>query len=171
MKNIKIELKWALIFMAVSLLWMYLEKVFGLHDENIDKHPVYTNLFALPAIGVYVFALLDKRRNYYNGSMSYKQGFVSGLLVTLFVTILSPLTQYITTFLITPDYFPNAIDHAVSNGLMKRYEAEKFFSYQNYIKQGLIFAPVMGILTSAIVAIFTRKKGFGKEEQQPAHPV
>ena len=32
------------------------------------------------------------------------------------------------------------------------------FNLKNYIIQGLIGAPIMGILTTAIVAIFTRKK-------------
>ena len=38
---------------------------------HIDKHVVYTNFYALPAILVYVFALLDKRKNFYNGKMTY----------------------------------------------------------------------------------------------------
>ena len=167
MKSIKIEIKWALISVAVGLLWMFLEKLFGLHGEHIDQHAVYTNLFAIVAVGIYVFALLDKRRNYYRGTMSYKEGLICGLLVTLFVTILSPFTQYITSFLITPEYFPNAIDYAVETGRMKREEAEAFFSYNNYMEQGLIFAPIMGILTSAIVAIFTRSKGSGNEGPLP----
>lgn len=167
MKNIKIEIIWALIFVGISLLWMFLEKLFGLHDEHIDQHAIYTNLFAIPAIGVYVLALLDKRKNFYHGSMNYKQGLISGLIITLFVTILSPLTQYITTYLITPDYFPNAINYAVESGMMQRQEAEAFFSYENYMVQGLIFAPVMGIITTAIVAIFTRKKKSTNEGPLP----
>ncbi len=161
MKNIKIEIKWALIFVAMSLAWMLIEKLAGLHDAHIDKHSIYTNFIAIPAIAVYVLALNDKRKNFYGGSMSYKQGFISGLIITLIVTLLSPLTQYITSTIITPDFFANAIEYAVANGKTSREAAEAYFSLKSYIVQGLIGAPVMGIATTAIVAIFTRGKKKG----------
>ena len=158
MKNIKIEIKWAFIFVAMMLLWMVLEMIAGFHGEHIDKHAIVTNFVAIPAIAVYVFALLDKRRNFYNGIMSYKQGFVSGLIITLIVTILSPLTQYITSTIITPDYFNNIIEYSVKENKMTQEDADNYFNLSSYIIQTVIFTPVMGIITSAIVAIFTRSK-------------
>ncbi len=158
MKKITTEIKWALIFVAMTLSWMLFEKLAGFHDVNIDKHPIVTNFIAIPAIAVYVLALLDKRKRDYNGVMTYKQGFISGLIITAIVTILSPLTQVITSLLITPDYFKNVIEYSVSHGLKSREEAEKYFSLGNYIIQGLIGAPIMGIITTAIVAVFTMKK-------------
>lgn len=158
MKKIKIELKWAVIFAAVSLAWMFLERLAGLHSTHIARHAVYTNFFAIAAIAVYVFALLDKRRNHYSGKMSYSQGFISGLIVTLFVTLLTPVTQYLTATLITPDFFNNAIDYSVSQGKLTREAAEHYFSLKNYMVQSVIFAPIMGIITSAIVAIFTKSR-------------
>jgi hypothetical protein len=158
MKNIKIEIKWAIIFAIMSLLWMVLEKAFGLHDAHNDKHVIYTNFIAIPAITVYVLALLDKRKNHYHGHMTYMQGFISGSIITLIVTVLSPLTQVITSLLITPDYFQNAIAYGVSSGKTTQEAAEAFFNLENYIIQGLIGAPVMGLITTAVVAIFTQKK-------------
>lgn len=157
MAKYKIEVKWAVIFVIMSLLWMVLEKLTGLHDKHIDKQMIYTNFIAIPAIAVYVFALLDKRKTFFSGQMTYKQGFISGLIITLIVTILSPLTQIITSKIITPDFFSNAIHYSVSTGYYTQEAAEKFFNLKNYIIQGLIGAPIMGIITTAIVAIFTRK--------------
>ena len=158
MKTIKIEIRWAIIFTVMMLIWMLLERVFGLHDEYIDKHPIFTNFVAIPAIAVYVLALLDKRDNFYHGKMTYIQGLITGLIITGMVTVLSPLSQIITSLVITPDYFQNAINYAVSEGKMTQKAAEEYFNLRSYILQGLIGAPVMGVLTSAIVAIFTRKK-------------
>ncbi len=158
MKKITIEIKWALIFVAMTLVWMALERLAGLHDTHIDKHPVFTNFIAIPAILIYFLALIDKRKRDYNGVMSYRQGFISGLIITAIVTVLSPLTQTITSLLITPDYFSNVIEYSVSHGLKSRDEAEKYFSLGSYIIQGLIGAPAMGIITTAIVAVFTSKK-------------
>ena len=157
MKQYNIEIKWAIAFVLMTLVWMLLERLSGLHHQHIDKHEIYTNFIALPAIAIYVFALLDKRKNFYGGTMSYKQGFISGLIITLIVTAFSPLTQYITSTIITPDYFPNAIKYAVDAQKMTQQEANDFFNLKNYIVQGLIGAPIMGLVTTAIVAIFTRK--------------
>ena len=158
MKKISIEIKWALIFAAMTLVWLVLEKLAGFHSAHIDKHYIVTNFIAIPAIAVYVFAFLDKRKNYYGGSMTYMQGFLCGVIISLFVTVLSPLTQTIVTYVITPEYFSNAIKHAVSTGAMTQQDAENYFNNSNYIMMGLMGAPVMGLVTSAIVAIFTRKK-------------
>lgn len=158
MKNYKIEIKWAIIFAIMGMVWMLLERVAGLHNEHIDKHPIFTNFIAIPAIAIYVFALLDKRKNFYNGIMNYKQAFITGLKITLIVTILSPVTQLISSIIITPDFFQNAINYSVQTNQMTPEQAENYFSLNNYIIQGLIGAPIMGILTTAIVAIFTRKK-------------
>jgi len=158
MKTIKIEIKWAVIFTVMMLVWMLLERIFGLHDEYIDKHPTFTNFVAIPAIVIYVLALLDKRDNFYQGRMNYLQGLITGLIITGIVTVLSPLSQIITSLVITPDYFQNAINYAVSEQKMTQEEAEAYFNLPNYIIQGIVGAPIMGVFTSVIVAIFTRKK-------------
>lgn len=158
MGKYKIEIKWAIIFTVMGLLWMLLERITGLHSTNIDKHAIFTNFIAIPAIAIYVLALLDKRKNYYGGTMTYKQGFISGLIITGIVTLLSPLTQYITTTIITPNFFDNMIEYVVDEGTMTREAAENYFNTKSYIIQALIGAPVMGILTTAIVAFFTKKE-------------
>ena len=158
MKKLAIELKWAIIFTIVSLIWMVFEKTMGWHDELISEHAIYTNFFAIVAIAVYVFALIDKRNNFYAGSMSYKEGFISGLIVSAMVAVLSPLAQYITHFFITPEYFNNAIDLAVETGQYTQGEAEAYFNFQSYLIQAFIYCFVMGAITSAIVAAFVRKK-------------
>lgn len=162
MKKIKIEIKWAIIFVVMTLIWMFLEKWAGLHDEHIDKHPIYTNFIAIPAIAIYIFALLDKRKNFYKGAMTYKQGFITGLIITAIVTVLSPLTQYITSTIITPEYFPNMIRYSIETGKMTQEAAEEYFNLKNYLLEVVIGTPVMGIVTTAIVAIFTRKKSAGE---------
>lgn len=158
MKKYTHEIKWALYFALMMLVWMVFERMAGLHDEHIDKHPLITNFVAIPAIAMYVFALRQKREKAYGGHMSYKQGFMSGLIMTLVITILSPLTQYITSTIITPDFFTNAINYAVSEGKMSQTEAEDYFSLTNYVKQTILFTPVMGIVTTAIVAVFVKRK-------------
>ena len=159
MKNIKIEIKWAIYFTLMSLLWMLLEKLCGLHGKYIDYHLYLTNLFAIPAIWFMVLALKDKKKNFYNGNMGYKQGLISGIIVSAFIALLSPLTQWITSYIITPEYFPNVINRSVELGYYKTTaEAEANFNYRNYAINSTIFAFVFGVLTTAIAMIFIRTK-------------
>lgn len=157
MKSRSIEIKWGFLFFAVALLWMVGEKMAGLHDQYIASHYIYTNFFAIPAILIYVLALRDKRKNYYRGYMTFGQGFTSGAIITAIVMVLSPLSQLIVHYLITPEYFHNVSEYAVSSGQMTRPEAENYFNLPSYIMQAVIGAAVMGLLTSAIVALFMKR--------------
>jgi len=41
--------------------------------------------------------------------MTFLQGLLSGMVITLVVVLLTPLSQYISHSLISPDYFSNII--------------------------------------------------------------
>lgn len=159
MQAIKIEIKWAIIFTIVILLWMVLEKMAGLHDKYIDYQLYLTNLFAIPAIWLMVLALKDKKKNFYKGKMTYKQGFISGTILSLLIALLSPISQWVTSYIITPEYFPNVIKRSVELGYYKTVaEAGAYFNYTNYAIQGAIFSFVMGVATTAVAMIFLRTK-------------
>lgn len=157
MKKYRIEIKWGVIFTLAALAWLALERITGLHEQYIDKHATYTNLFSIVAITIYVLALLDKRKNFYGNYMTWKQGFFSGVIISVVLAILSPLGQWISHTLIAPDYFKNIISYAVSENMMSRTEAESYFSLGNYILQSSVFALIVGIITSAVVAYFVKK--------------
>ena len=172
MKKFKIEIKWAIIFVVMVLLWMLGERLSGLHSTHIDKHPTYTMLIAIPAILVYVFALLDKKKNFYNGRMTFLQAFSTGISITIIVTLLSPLLQFLTFTIITPEYFTNAINHSIATNQATKEEAEAFFNLKNYIKISFLNTPMTGVMTtlmvSAVVAIISlfqeeRRRGLLKK--------
>lgn len=158
MNKFSIEIKWGIIFTIAALVWMYIEKALGWHDELISKHAIYTNIFAVVAIVVYVLALRDKKLNYYNGQMTWTQGFISGVIVSVVVAILAPLAQYVTHEFITPNYFENVIAYSVENDMMNQEGAEAYFSLTSYMMQAAFGALAMGVVTSAIVALFVKSK-------------
>jgi hypothetical protein len=159
MKKLKIEIKWAILFSVMTLLWMLLEKLSGLHGKYIDYHLYLTNLFAIPAILFMILGLKEKKKVFYGGQMNYKQGLISGIILSLIIALLSPLTQWVISYIISPEYFPNVIKRSVEIGYFKSTaEAEANFNYMNYAKQGAIGALVMGIVTTAIAMIFIRTK-------------
>lgn len=157
MKSIKIELKWALFFSLTLLVWMWGEKLLGYHDERIDQHMIITNFFYIPAIALYVLTLRDKRNNYFDGKMTYKQGFIAGLIMSIITTLLVPPTQAIVSLVITPEYFKNVIAYVVEHDMMTVEAAKAQFNLSNYILQGMISFPVVGAVTSAIIAFFMKR--------------
>lgn len=137
---------------------MGFERLIGLHDEHIANHAIYTNFFAIFAVAVYVFALRDKKKSPYGGTMTWNQGFTTGFIITIIVTLLTPLVQWVTHTIITPDFFENIRAYSVEQGLMTQDEAAEYFNLSAYIVQSMIGALGMGIITSAIVAFFIRTK-------------
>ncbi|GMN09604.1 hypothetical protein MTsPCn9_16470 [Croceitalea sp. MTPC9] len=158
MKKFVTEIKWGIIFTIAALLWMVLEKALGWHDTHIEKHAIYTNFFAIIAIVIFVFAIREKRDKDLGGKMTWFQGVASGIIVSVVVAILSPLSQYLTHEFITPDYFKNAIAYAVESKGLSQKNAETFFSFKSYLIQSAFGALGMGTVTSAIVALFLKKK-------------
>ena len=140
------------------LLWMVFERLMGWHGENIDQHATMSIIFAVVAIAIYVFALLDKRNNDLGGRMTWSQGFTSGFWITVVVVVLSPLAQYITHTVISPGFFNNMTNYAVESGNMTQEQAESYFNMRNYLMQSAVGALGLGVVTSAVVAIFTKKK-------------
>jgi hypothetical protein len=161
MENRKIEIKWAIIFTFATLLWMLFEKIMGLHSDKIADHATVSNFFGIVAIVVYVFALLDKRNSTYAGFMTWKQGFLSGVVLSLFVSVLSLLATLVGHMVISPEYFPNVIAYTVESEQFTRQEAEEYFTMTNYLIQSAIFSFVVGVVTAAIVSLFVQKKPKG----------
>lgn len=159
MKSYKTELYWSFSYIAFTLIWMWLEKVSGLHSTRIDLHEYFSLLIIVPVIYIYVLALKAKKKQYYGGQISYAQAFFSGALLTFIISLFSPLMQWVISTLISPDYFKNVINYSLQVGYYKSYEeASSYFNLKNYMIQSTIGAFVMGIVTTAIVAYFIRSK-------------
>ena len=159
MKSLKLELKWAGISIAVLLLWMVGERLAGLHDRNIHLQMYLTMLYLLPALAVFVMAMRDIKKQKYRGQMSFAMGLKSGLVITAIMTITSPLTQWIISYVITPHYFDNVIAYAVETGYYPdEATAAANFNFSNYARQSTISAAVIGVLSFLIIPIFVRSK-------------
>lgn len=164
MKNFAIEIRWGIQFSLVSIVWMIFEKMMGWHDELIHEHAIYTNLFAFVAIAIYFLALRDKKKNFYQGSMSWKDGFVSGMILSTVIAVLSPLVQYITFTFITPNFFENIIAYVVKQKIQTAEQAAMYFSMNNYMIQGIFGALTFGVLTASILAFVLRSKNSNDEK-------
>lgn len=156
---ILIQIKWAIYFSIITLLWMVGERIVGLHTTFIDQHMYWTNLFAIPAIWVMVLALKDSKKTLYNNSMSYVQGLLCGSVLSVLIAVLGPLTQWIISYVITPDYFDNAIIRSVELGYYPSVElAKEYFNYESFAIGFSSFAIIFGIATTIVAMIFLKSK-------------
>ena len=160
MSKYKIEIKWAFIYTIASLAWMVFEKEMGWHDVSISKHPLYSTLFSFVGIIIYYFALREKKIISYNNIIHWKEAFVAGAIMTVFVTILAIPVFYLTVNVISPLFFKNMIDYAVSSKVYTPEQAESYFNIKSYLLQVVGGSLSMGIVTSAVIAyiIQTKKK-------------
>lgn len=156
-KQYRTEIKWALIIIVTTWTWMAMERLCGLHDQYIADARFYTNFFIIPFIILYLLALIDKQKHDYNGRITFRQGFKTGIVLTILLTILSPFTQYVTTTIVSPHFFHNAIELVVSQGVLPENEAREFFSLGNYIRHSLFTTLLFGIFVTSFVAIITPK--------------
>lgn len=154
----RIEIKWAGIFILMTITWMFIEKLTGLHDQYISRHAAYTNLIAIPAVLIYVCCLLEKRKKVLNNEMSWSQGFSSGMLMTAIVAACAPLTQYIVLNFITPHYFENMIKLVIDKHIMSPEQAAAYFTLPMYIVNSIFGTIIMGMVIVPLVALFTQKK-------------
>jgi hypothetical protein len=140
----------------VTFVWALIAKVLGFHSDRIASGQIFNTLIIVPSFFAYVFSIIEKSRTRYQGHITFKQGFVSGMMLTLFVTILGPLTPLFSV-MISPDFFNNAIQFVVSNKTMTEAEAVEFFNLTSFIIQGIIAAPVFGLVLSAVATPVARR--------------
>ncbi|PHQ28243.1 DUF4199 domain-containing protein [Leeuwenhoekiella nanhaiensis] len=158
MISFRLEFKWAVIYTFFLFIWMIFEVQMGWHDALIAQHHLYTLFFYIPAALIYYLALTDKRNNFYGGIMSYRQGFLAGLVITLCIALLAAPAQYIISTWITPDYFENVKAYAVQAGKTTPEEAEAFFNLKSYMIQSVAGSLAIGLLFSAVLPLLVKRK-------------
>jgi len=155
MEKYTIEIKWALILVVLLLLWTLLERLLGFHDRYLHKHPLFTLVFYLVTIVVYVFAMLDKRANFCDETITYANCFITGFIMTLIFTLFRPLSQWLISSIISPDFFKNMIEYTVDSRIYKNTaEAQAEFNFKNYATKSTISDFVIGLIITLIVGAF-----------------
>lgn len=164
LKKIHIELKWAINFGIAFLLWMIVEKSSGLHDNRIADYALYTNVFVLLTVGIYWVAVLDKKKNVYQGKISQHQIFLSGILLTLFIGLLTPFLLRISFTYISPHYFESMKAYMLQTKKMTPAQVDIYYNYRSYLLQTLFLNFSLGILSAAIFSFTLRDKSTAPNE-------
>lgn len=158
MKKVSIEIKWAIMFTIAYLCWILFEKIMGWENDRIENFWWLTLFFTPFAIFFFILAMREKRRRVYHRNMTWKQGFLTGLVISLFVALLSPITEYISYNFFTPENFNAISDSSVTNKLVANTKMNDILNIDNYRWQSAFGLLGLGIIISAISAIFTRRE-------------
>lgn len=156
-QTFKIEIKWALIYSIAYLIWMYFESKMGWHDTKIGLEPIYNLLFLPFSILLIGLALFDKKRNHYKNEMDWKKGFISGIILSVLITVLNPVVLYISFNYISPDFFTNAIQAATAEGFPLE-KAKAQYNLNTAISNSVFDKLSFGVVISAAVSYFIRTK-------------
>jgi hypothetical protein len=157
MKKFEIELKWASIYTAISIAWVYLEKYLGYHDEHVSSQAIFSFWLMVPQILVYVLAIREKRELYYKGEITWQKAFISGVVLSAVIGGLSPASIYIMAELVTPEFFSNIVEVRAEQGI-PRQGLEKVYNLNSYISQAIFNNLGSGVFFSAIIALVLKNK-------------
>ena len=158
MKKFAIEIKWAIISLIIFLAWMTLEKEMGYHDINIKWQPVFNLLFIFPTFILYVLALLEKKKKYYQDQMSWKQGIISAIIISFIIVFFSPVTQFIIHEFISPNFLENTINYTVISKKLTLAEAKEYTTLTSSIWKNISDGLSFGVVIGAIVAYLIQSK-------------
>jgi len=150
MGKFEIEFKWAVFFIILLFVWFYMEKFLGLHDQHVKWEGLFSFLIILPQALLYHFALKDKKYNYYQGNISWKQAFFSGAILSLVIAGLSPVVSYTATAFVSPDLMENLRQQ--SGASVDVYSANRFAT-------NMLFSLLSnGIVIAAVIALVNKKR-------------
>ncbi|MCB0428644.1 MAG: DUF4199 domain-containing protein [Flavobacteriales bacterium] len=153
----RIEFKWAVIFSVFSIAWVFFEKSMGWHDRLIDRHDSMTLLIVLPSALIYVLAMRDKRKRHTEREWGWLYAFRSGLGLTGFITLLTPLVGWFCLTYVSPDFFANMIHYMVNEQGQDPDDMERYFNMSAYITMFMVGRATLGIAGSALLAVWVRK--------------
>ncbi len=158
MKNFSIEIKWALRFTLLTLAWAIGEKALGLHDQHIANYGMCSLLFVFPAFLFYYLAIREKKKYFFNNVMTFRQGFIAGLVISFIVALFNPFVQFIIYKSITPHFFEHIIAYKTKNTSMTLKTAREIFNLKSYIIQTTSSGLSYGLIFGAIVSLFLKNK-------------
>lgn len=162
--NWRIALKWGAIYALLTLIWLSLESLAGLHDSRVKYRVLLTNLKYIPMLLIYYAALKETRNLKQGAAYPYGQAFIDGLRLTAMATLLSIPAHYLSLEYLVPDFLQKMEEAMIEGRWMTAGEAKGFFEFRSYFIQSILAVPATGLMITAITALFVHRNA-GQEEE------
>lgn len=162
----KLEQRSALAISLAIFLWIILMFLTGFHDQHIKYQGLMGVIsFAFPAIGIW-WAIKHKRDKLFYGTISFMQALMSGVLISLFTSLVSVLLMWLYITIINPSFFRAQIEYERQRILTQVAEeqqqtyisevAEHFTSF-NFLLSNFVISTVVCLIISLILAFLIKK--------------
>ncbi|MEK6495404.1 DUF4199 domain-containing protein [Myroides odoratimimus] len=159
MRNFSIEFKWASYATLAALVWMFIVKSLGFHDlEKIRYEVGLQLLFNLVLVIFYWLGIRQKKREFYNGVISWQRAFLSGLVICIMITFFFPLIQYIAFNQVSPNFMATLQEAMVTQTKMSLEEAQSYATFDMYLRNGVTNNLSFGVVIIAIISYFIQTK-------------
>jgi hypothetical protein len=165
----KTALAWGLYIGLANLTWLYLAYYLGLHTSGIWVFQAFMLGWFLLTLAGFVLALRAVKRQ--DPSVGYAGGLGAGVLAALvsaFVAVAAQVGYFTVVHPAWPDVMAEQTrDHFTSQGASAEEvervveQARGHFTLTNYAVQSALTALVTGVVLSAIIMLFLRRKPEG----------
>lgn len=153
----KIEIKYALIYLIASFIWSCIEFTSGLESKYIAFHPYFVTPFYLILTGVIYFYSLREKRTALQGKLTFRKGLMSGVMLSFWILLLNPIPFYIFNTFINPQFFTDFAHYNIETQKMTATDANAYFTFNNMLIRGTLYRFIMGIVASFILAACMKK--------------
>jgi len=159
MKKFALEIKWGFLLTLALVASAILEKELGLYEKpDFSYYLLSTVCFAPVGLLFYILFYREKQAQYFNGKMTWKQGFFSGIMMTAVVALLVPIQKNIIHQVIAPELFENTIVQMTASGKRTREEAAEMMNLTSAVYNGIQLVLSAGIVASAALSIIFKSK-------------
>lgn len=157
------EIKWGVLFILFQLGWVLAERLLGFHSTLIAWYAMANAVFLLVSLLFYTLALSIKRRDFYYGEMSWQQGFYCGLVITIVVVVLTPLSHWLIHTVISPHLVTNMATYTMQGTGLSGNVAVTVNPLLLGI-QAVINAILTGVVISAAAAFLLRPRPWARKK-------
>lgn len=151
------EFKTALLIALAGFAWAVIEYITGFHSSRIELHSVITWFAMIPVLFIYIWHYRQTKKHSH-GQLTFKKGFLSGMLVTGVSMPLSMIGFLLFYYLVNPGFFSAFIKYSVENKIMTTDEAAAYFNIGSYLLQIAIGILIIGLLLSLILSFIFKSK-------------
>lgn len=152
MTKIKLEIYWGFYLAFTFILWMQLERWLGFHTEKIIVQPLFSSLLFIPLTFLYWRALLLKKQNDYNNTITFQQSFISSLLITAVFALFLPIALYFSLKYISPNLLQNFIAKTMKSGKVSLKEAQSYYNFKSLLLMNYSSLLPIGIIIGYVIS-------------------
>jgi len=158
MKKFSIEFKWAALATLAALVWMFIGKAMGFHAEKVRYEVLHEMLFSFLLFIFYWLGIRQKKKEYFQGIMSWQQAFMTGLVMCVMMALFFPIVQFITFNQVSPHFMETLQAALVNDANMTVEEAQKNASFDLFLRNGVMNNLSFGVIFTTILSYVLKTK-------------